>query len=240
MQSALRLTGYQLNKLREPLPKGDALDVFALCMKELLRKKAKPFILQIGANDGVTDDPVRRFITVENLPALLLEPNPTCFALLQENYASFSNVRMLNIAISETAGSLSLFVPKDDLIERAPRLSGLCTLDRAQLIKELNREALPNPENLVSEIKIRAKTAADLLQEEKISAIDVLQIDTEGHDWKILSQFDLSNLGISLIHMEWFHLKPEEQRDCMNHLTSLGYSTIKVLGDIVAYKAPAD
>jgi FkbM family methyltransferase len=40
-----------------------------------------------------------------------------------------------------------------------------------------------------NEIAITAKTVAELLREERITSVDVLQIDTEGHDWKILSQF---------------------------------------------------
>lgn len=236
IQSLLRLAGYQISKIREPLPVGRPIDVFAACMDELLRKGIKPFVLQIGANDGIAADPVRPFIVSERLPALLLEPHPDCFVKLQNNYAGFDNVRTLNIAISDRRGELSLFVPNDTLLKSNPRLSGLCTLSRDQLVKELIRERKSNPGSLIKEIRIQARTVSDLIRDEHIEAIDVLQIDTEGHDWRILSQFDLVALGISLINMEWFHLNRSEQTACMNHLTKLGYATATVFGDLVAYK----
>ena len=75
-----------------------------------------------------------------------------------------------------------------------------------------------------------------LLRDEDISKIDILQIDTEGHDWRILSQFDLGGLGVKLINMEFFHLSEGEKRACILRLTNLGYYTGFYLGDLVAYR----
>jgi hypothetical protein len=64
----------------------------------------------------------------------------------------------------------------------------------------------------------------------------VLQIDTEGSDWRILSQFDLAELGVKLINVEFFHLTEAEQGACIVRLRDFGYWTAPYLGDLIAYQ----
>jgi len=238
VKSLARAFGYEIKKYREPLPLGTPINVFDLCANELTEQIKRPFVLQIGANDGVVSDPIHWFITSNRCPVLLIEPQPAAFAQLKKTYNDFPDVQARNFAISDRAGVLPFYVPSPSLLSQHPHLSGLGTFSRQQLEKELIREDKYSPENIL-ETSVIAKTVPDLLRDESISHIDVIQIDTEGHDWRILSQFDLIGLDVSLIQMEFFHLARADQVTCVNHLTALSYSTSIVYGDIVAYKRPS-
>jgi FkbM family methyltransferase len=238
IRKTLRAAGYQLQKLHDPEPVRLHIDVFSLCMMDLLNRSQSPFVLQIGANDGVRADPVRRFILDHALHALLVEPHPVMFEILKSNYVGFPNARFANVVISDSDGILPLYGPDQDLLASHQWLSGLCSLSKEQVLKELTREQIEQPATRISETKVPAMTAAGLLQRYSLQRVDVLQIDTEGFDWHVLSQFDLIALGVKLINLEFFHLKPDERAACLRRLTSQGYETAFVLGDLVAYRQP--
>jgi FkbM family methyltransferase len=236
IQSAARSFGYEIRRNRPHDPERHHIDVFSLCMRDLLFRKSKPFILQIGANDGVRADPIRPFITEYQLPALLVEPHPKLYEILKANYDGYEDVRLVNCAISVEDGKLALFSPDEALLIERYKLSGLCSLSRDQILKELVREKIPAAGSRISQITVPAFSVSSFLRNYAISDIDVLQIDTEGHDLKILSQFDLAALGVGLINIEFFHLAESEKRCCILELTEQGYHTAFVHGDLVAYK----
>jgi FkbM family methyltransferase len=238
IQAALQLAGYQLTKIRKPVPDRNWIDVFSLCMRELLARSPKPFILQIGANDGVRADPVYPFITDHRLSSLLIEPHPVLFGVLKDNYSSFPEVRLANIAIADSdVQTVSLYAPNDELLESNQRLSGLCSLDRDRLARSLRMFGFERVYSLIQELSVPARTVRAMLREQDIDKIDILQIDAEGYDWKLLQQFDLTSLNVQLINFEFFNLTHEEQSDCVEFVTSHGYETAVVRGDMVAMRS---
>ena len=56
--------------------------------------------MQIGANDGVLDDPLRELITTHHLRGLLIEPLPDLFATLAENYKGETQLSFEQVAIA--------------------------------------------------------------------------------------------------------------------------------------------
>lgn len=235
IQSSLKSVGYELRRAWQP-PNYKVLDVFAVCMNDLLRKTPKPFIFQVGANDGIGADPVRKFIVEHDLPGLLVEPLPPIFALLLKNYEHQTNLRFENCAVTEKDGKISLFSVDHGLINDAQRLSGLSTFSRDQLIKDLINERVASPASRIIETTVPGYTIGTLLKKHDISRIDVLQVDTEGFDWKVVSQVDLDFYKVQLINMEFNRLRPDEMEACLSHLTGRGFSMIQMLGDLVAYR----
>jgi FkbM family methyltransferase len=232
----LRPLELEIRKLKPALPPRQYINVFELCVQDLMKRGKMPFLLQIGANDGIANDPVRDLIVSYRLPSLLIEPHPVAFESLKKNYEPYPFVRTRNFAIADVDGSISFFVPTDDLIRAFPRTHRLCSLDRGQLHKALSEVGIDNPTDKISEIKINAKTIPSLFEDEQLEQIDILQIDAEGYDWKIVSQFDLAALHIPLINLEFFNLSAEEQHACLKSLTLAGYQTSDFFGDLVAYK----
>lgn len=81
-------------------------------------------ILQIGANDGVRDDPIREFIVFNSkCTAWLVEPIPALQKELLFNYRHAikkNRIKILPYAISQDHTVLSLYQIKGSYVERLP------------------------------------------------------------------------------------------------------------------------
>jgi hypothetical protein len=70
-----------------------------------------------------------------------------------------------------------------------------------------------------------------------MSRIDLLVIDTEGHDFRILRQFDLIALAPVLVMFEHQHLSPADKSAAYSLLRRAGYSWREVPeGDTLAWR----
>ena len=67
-------------------------------IKLLINKKKINNIIQIGANDGKSDDFLRNSINT-NTNVLLVEPIKSAFEQLEKNYSGYKNVKFVNKAI---------------------------------------------------------------------------------------------------------------------------------------------
>lgn len=68
-------------------------------------------MIQVGANDGIMCDPLRRYLAPtrgQELHAVLIEPIPFYFQRLQDLYAGYPNISLLNVACGATTGTASL------------------------------------------------------------------------------------------------------------------------------------
>lgn len=136
------------------------------------------FLIQIGANDGVMADPVNSFIkNNNNVSALLIEPQKEVFKILQENYSDvLDRVSFLNVAIAESDSQVKLYKNIDPLGS-----SGHSTLLLRQ--NEYAAHFDENSYELVDGICIST------LLKKVDEHINILVIDTEGYDIKIVKQF---------------------------------------------------
>ncbi len=64
-------------ELNRPFP------VLPFLLKEQLSRSEPFFFIQVGANDGVLDDPIRALILEYRLAGLLIEPLPDIFEKLK-------------------------------------------------------------------------------------------------------------------------------------------------------------
>lgn len=71
----------------------------------------------------------------------------------------------------------------------------------------------------IRSLKIPTFTLPDLLHDAAIDRMDLLHIDTEGHDWIILSQLDFRLFGPQLILFEIEFLSPYERTSAINTLS---------------------
>jgi len=63
----------------------------------------------VGAYDGI-DGSNSRQLAVEGWNAVLIEPVPSAYAELRKNCSGFPNVRLLNVACSDTGGRATMHV----------------------------------------------------------------------------------------------------------------------------------
>ena len=78
-----------------------------------------------------------------------------------------------------------------------------------------------------------------LLDRHGIDRIDLVQIDTEGHDYHILKQLDLQRYQPAIVRFEAYHLPTEELGKAIQKLVEHGYDCRRQDGDILATRRQA-
>lgn len=175
------------------------------------RRDGLPFqFVQVGANDGVTHDPIRAFVTSRPVQGLVIEPQPDVFARLAENYRGYPAIRPLNLAVHATLSEVTLHRPDPSL--NADH-SGIASFDPDRFALTARRTGLGS-EQMVS-VTVPAKPLMGLLAEESLERLDLLQIDAEGYDFEILETLDLSRCQPEIIRFEHGIYSGSGQRDAL-------------------------
>ena len=67
------------------------------------------FFVQIGAHDGIRDDPIRKYIVKSHWRGLLVEPVPHIFRKLVENYRDETQLIFENVAVAAHDGVMPFY-----------------------------------------------------------------------------------------------------------------------------------
>ena len=209
-----------------PVCTGNLLD---LVVPAFLPYSKDFLVLQIGASDGKLSDPLERLIELYHLRGILIEPLPDSFKLLQEKYHQNEKITCVNCAISEKEGLIRFFCPK------VTGTYGLSEFQKSGISKRSLLQA-GIPETDIEEIIVTSKTLLRIMEENQISKIDLLQIDTEGHDFEIVKQAIKLLLPPTIIHFETIHLSRADRQESRALLGAKGYLLFESETDTLAYQ----
>jgi len=209
-------------------------------LARILQKKNIATVVQIGSNDGKTGDPLHNLILKnKNWKVVFVEPVPSLFQKLKANYGVNDRFIFENCAINQ--GEQQDFYWVDE--ERAKmEITGLPSwfnqlgsFDKSHITKHMDGLLTPF---IRSEI-VRGKTLNELLSVNKISKLDVLHIDAEGYDWKIVSQLDLKKITPEIILFEFTHLLKDERESAIDFLKPK-YHLFSIRSDFLCVLKSAD
>lgn len=231
VNAALGSLGYEIRRHK---PKGDHGQTFfdGLLRGLLSGKAGKLCIVQIGANDGYTNDPLRAFAMSHrgSTSILLIEPQPDVYEALLRSYARHPGARFANVAIGRKKEG-ELFRVKDEIKSayaatgRNP--TGVTSVDKEHVIRHVRRYlrlTWENAERFVEPFAVEFQTLSSVLKQNKFqSNIDVLQIDVEGVDDDVIYASDITTVLPRVINYEYKHLSEEKRERLRAHLTSAGY-----------------
>ena len=202
-------------------------DVLPLLVEERIRTRGSFNFLQVGANDGMLDDPIRELVLRHDLTGVMVEPLPDMFERLQRNFSSQTRLKFENVAITDRPGTVRIY--RIDAGANAPEhLHGVASLSRAHLLKE------GVPEAAIRECEVEAVTMQSLLAKHDIRQLDLLQVDTEGYDHEILKFALACGLRPAIINYEHCHLMPKVRHAAQRQLVDLGYRFLEVGKDTLA------
>ena len=80
VQRCVNVFGYRIEKLKDAVKA--PIDVLDLLLTKLSAERPDFFFVQIGANNRLTDDPLRQFVTKYHWHGVLVEPQPQVFQQL--------------------------------------------------------------------------------------------------------------------------------------------------------------
>jgi len=194
--------------------------------------------LQIGANDGIMNDPVYQFNLANRdvVSGFVLEPLPDIFEKLVENYKCCPGIKPFNLAIHATQSEMILHRVKPERAAEVPAFArGIASFDA----NHWKKTTLVPSADLMEQVKVKCVSFADFVKSNAIDKLDLLLLDTEGYDYEILMAIDFTNIKPRIIRFE--HgvrdnvMSFEQFMRVCNYLNSFGYQIIAESYDVTAY-----
>ncbi|MDY7393691.1 FkbM family methyltransferase [Aureibaculum sp. 2210JD6-5] len=207
------------------------------------------FVIQIGANDGINNDPIHKFIKRDSWKGVLLEPQSYVHKqYLSQVYKKNKGIHTLNAAISSENGSQKLYKIGFCDMRWA---TGLASFQRESLEKafssgqvegncrKYNVEIPTADEQIVTE-DIMTISPETLIEKYKISKIDLLQIDTEGYDYEVIKIFNIEKFKPKVVIFENKHLSEKDLKECCEHFIKNSYAVKNFGRDTIAMQYPLE
>jgi len=227
-------------------PKKDSLEEFLNAFSK--NNQGRFTVFQVGANDGITHDPIHKFIKRDKWKGVLLEPQKYVFDnFLSRIYKNNDGIHTMNAALgpkdgpgeiyrigftnSRWANGLSSF-SKETLLEAFS--SGYV---KRQSDKE-NTIIPDNPDKWIVAEPIEILSPGTIINRCRISSIDLLMIDAEGYDVDIIKIFFNEGILPRVIVFEKGHLDDALVNECNALLKSNGYYYRNAGANTVAMQLP--
>jgi FkbM family methyltransferase len=172
-----------------------------------LRQRKHPIIIEVGANDGKTGDPLYRLIKQSTTGrVLLIEPVRHLFMQLKQTYSDCNHCIFENVAIGSVSGLMPIFFIRSDARDALPYLppyfEELASFERKKLSNLLGEKG----QEFLCEESVETTSLSTLLLKHNIDKVDLLQIDTEGYDFEVLKTFPFDFMRPVIVIFEHSHL----------------------------------
>lgn len=191
------------------------------------------FYIQIGANDGISFDPIYPILKGKPIYGIALEPVKDIFDELVENFKDRPNIKLLNLAIHKSK--------KKEIIYRVnPSIKNLpnWTKGIGSFNKDHYKLTSIDKEYIIEEL-VNCISWDELIENYNIEKIDLLQIDTEGYDLKIIESIEFDKIKPTIISFEHGLMENIMTFDqfslCQKILMKEGYNLIILERDAIAY-----
>ena len=222
IHKTLKLFGLRIHKINRDRSNLDRL------YKIFLNEIKSPIIIDVGANIGQS---INRFKKL-NKKAIIhsFEPIKKDFQALQDKYKNDKNVFLNNIALGEKEYEKKLF---------SNNLSGSSSFSKlipnTYWIKQRSSTRNINPEEAFDkEVDCKVMTLDDYCKNKQIQKIDVLKIDTQGYEDKVLvgAKKLIENKKINYVELEIIFNNIYEKKlnffEIEKHLVPFGYELFAI------------
>ena len=224
-RSVLLAFGYRIQGVRyTPRPLLEPKNLREIEFDDVVCRRMVEFgpefrFIQIGAFDGVTRDPLRKYIQKCGWSGVVAEPQARAANQLRDLYRGNDRIVILQAAVDGVSGRRTLFTIDSPM---APSWAGgLASLQRETIVK--HSDLIPGLETMIREESVNCVTFDEVLGRLPFQQLDLLQIDTEGADCYILSLFPFDRWHPAIIHWEVKHLSKQQREECLERLAGFGY-----------------
>lgn len=213
--------------------------------------KSKPgnfTVVQIGANDGITHDPIHKFIKRDEWKGVLLEPQPDVYhEFLTKIYAKNKGIHPLCAAIGEKDGTQPIYKVGFSSMRWATGLASFSKEKIAQAFEDgivasncrrFGIEIPTDKSQWISHEDVQVIAPATLIQTYNLQHIDLLQIDAEGYDLEVIRIFDIPKTRPQAIIFENVGLNAADYAACLQLLEEQNYQLKKFGPNTLALQKP--
>lgn len=209
-------------------------------IEKTFRKKPSVFFVQVGSNDGVQGDPIHGLITKsKEWTGMFIEPVGLYFQRLKHNYENADRFIFENVAIGTERETKRFYYVLEEAKTEFDDLpywyNQLGSFDKNHILKQLGDRLEP----YIVEEEIECFPIQEIFDRNNVKTIDFLHIDTEGFDYKVLSQVDFDRYKPLIVLYEHVHLSADDREKAKLLLKTSGYRLVRYGFDTLAIKASA-
>lgn len=181
-----------------------------------------PTILDVGSNKGQSIIFFRQLY--QDARIFGFEPNRLLFQKLEKRWGSDPRILLYPMGVSDHVGELDLQITVTDETSTFEALNL-----SSEYLKMKARVLGVTPESMVvNRQRVRVLRLADFMHDQQLSRVDILKIDTEGHEYKCLNGLFIGEIPwpeyIQLeVHEDDMYVHREQLRQIPELLRSKGY-----------------
>ncbi len=188
--------------------------------------ESRPTILDVGANRGQTIEFFLKLNPQSNLYSF--EPNPNLFNELQNKYKSHQGINLIQKGVSNKDETKTFY---ENILDESSTFEEL-NMD-SEYLKMKSSILGVKPENIVKHsYPVEVTTLQKFIEEKGLEKIDVIKIDTEGHEFECLEglfEHDETpeiNIIQFEMHFDDMYLKNRSYEEMKTILNKNGYHEI--------------
>jgi FkbM family methyltransferase len=175
--------------------------------------------IQVGAFDGITKDPLHKYIHRCGWRGVLMEPQPRPAAQLRKLYGGNNRIAILEAALDCRYGTRTLFTVESDNVPEW--VHGMASFQRDNIVK--HSHLIPKLETMIKEVTVNCIPFDHVLRRLPSDRLDLLQVDAEGADGYILSLFPFHCIKPAIVHWESKNMTKSQQEETLDLLKRYGY-----------------
>ena len=234
LKKVVGLFGYRLIEKRiikndRLLSKNSSLNINKI-LKAIFLNNNIQNLIQIGANDGLSFDQLNFYIKEYKCRSLLVEPIKANFLLLKENYKKFPFVNFENSAIT-IDDEISHLYKVDPIYEKnyGNHITAIQSFNKNHLINHGVKD-----KHIIIE-KVDSITVLNLIKKHDFKKLDLLFLDCEGYDGKIIFDFLSTVLLRPIIIFEFIHIDNIYFEKLITKLLDKEYLFFSVSENMICY-----
>jgi FkbM family methyltransferase len=197
-------------------------------------KESEIRFIQAGAFDGIAGDPIRALILAHpDWRGALAEPMVNVFAQLKNNYAAVNGrLNFFNCAVSDRHGTIEMYQISESEIERLhlpPWSREVASVSASHIKKHF-------PTVHLSRHTVPTMRICDIAKACGFTKVDLLILDVEGHERRIIDDIEFASLGVRAVMFEHKHMTTRDEEAVLDHFRAFGFMIKRYGRDTVAYR----
>jgi hypothetical protein len=195
---------------------------------ETLNDNAGVRVVQIGAHDGHSDDPLYKALNEHRWSALMVEPTDRAFSALTKLRGNRPNTSLVNKAVTPDGAPLVLYTPVIRGLETFGSVWTSTSEEQvaAEVSRNLGRHVLRTTE--IFPVIFPTVAPGQLLHDQEIpeNDIQVLVCDIEGQDPPVIEAFMDLGTRPDILMFEHFHADIAATQHLIDRLHDQGYASV--------------